>query len=121
MKVLIGVDGTDSSLHALEETVTRTAKAGDELTVGIIADNSDRSFTEIQSDVTEIINSSEVDAIIRHLDGDPGSQLVELAESEDFDKLVIGGGKRSPMGKIQIGNLAEFILLNSRITVSLIR
>ncbi|WP_048075639.1 universal stress protein [Haloquadratum walsbyi] len=121
MKVLLGADGTDGSFHALEKTVTRAAEAGDDLTVGIVTANSDQSLTEIQSGVDDIVEPSYVDATVRHLDGDPGSQLVELAESEDFDKLVIGGSKRSPMGKIQIGSLAEFILLNSPITVSLIR
>jgi len=121
MKILLGVDGTDTSLHALEQTVKRAKEAGDDVTVGIVTRDSDRSVAGTRSDVDEIIESSEIDVTIQHLDGDPGSQLVELAESEDFDKLVIGGGKRSPMGKIQIGSLAEFILLNSRITVSLIR
>jgi nucleotide-binding universal stress UspA family protein len=44
-----------------------------------------------------------------------------VAEEHEFDKIVLGGGETSPMGKIQIGGIAEFVLLNSHVTVSLVR
>ena len=58
---------------------------------------------------------------VRHLSGDPGSQLVDVAEREGFDQIVLGGGQRSPMGKIKLGHIAEFVLLNSPVTVTLVR
>ena len=62
-----------------------------------------------------------VDAEIRHLEGDPGSRLGDTAEEEGFEQIVIGGGQTSPMGKINLGSIAEFVLLNSHVTVSLVR
>jgi nucleotide-binding universal stress UspA family protein len=35
--------------------------------------------------------------------------------------VVIGGGEQSPMGKIRLGHIAEFVLLNSHVTVTLVR
>ena len=62
-----------------------------------------------------------VDAEVRDLTGDPGSQLLDVAESEEFDQIVLGGGQRSPMGKIKLGHIAEFVLLNSPVSVKLVR
>lgn len=122
MKVLLGVGGSDDSIRATEQTAARAAAAGDELTVAVV-DNpaSDRSPEEITETVREILAEEGVDAEIRHLEGDPGSRLVDLAESEGFDQIVLGGGQRSPMGKINVGSIAEFVLLNSHVTVSLVR
>ncbi|RDZ64197.1 universal stress protein [Haloferax sp. Atlit-12N] len=122
MKVLLGIGGSDDSIRALETTVERTANVGDDLTVAIV-DNpaGERSREDIETRVTELLDERGVDAPVRLLDGDPGSALVDLAENEGFDQLVLGGGETSPMGKIQIGNIAEFVLLNSHVTVTLVR
>jgi nucleotide-binding universal stress UspA family protein len=122
MKVLLGIGGTDDSLAALEQTVGRALEAGDDLTVGII-DNpaSGLSPGEVESRVQAVLDEAGLDATVRHLEGDPGSALVDLSEAGDFDKIVLGGGETSPMGKIRIGSIAEFVLLNSHVTVSLVR
>jgi nucleotide-binding universal stress UspA family protein len=46
---------------------------------------------------------------------------VEIAEREAFDEVVLGGGHTSPMGKITIGPIAEFVLLNAKTSVRLVR
>lgn len=122
MKVLLGIGGSDDSVRALEKTVSRTAVTGDELTVALV-DNpaSDRSKGELEETVRTLLESEGVEAEVRRLDGDPGSRLVDVAEAEGFDKIVLGGGQTSPMGKINIGGIAEFVLLNSHVTVTLVR
>ncbi|ADQ65991.1 universal stress family protein [Halogeometricum borinquense DSM 11551] len=122
MKVLLGVGGSDDSIRAVKQTVARAAAAGDDLTVAVVENPaSDRSREEITEIVREILDEEGVEAEVRHLEGDPGSQLVDTAESENFDEIVLGGGETSPMGKINIGSIAEFVLLNSHVTVSLVR
>ncbi|WP_410766346.1 universal stress protein [Haloferax sp. DFSO60] len=122
MKVLLGIGGSDDSIRALEETAERAAKAGDDLSIAIV-DNpaSERSKESIEQTVNDVLSEAGIDAQIVHLKGDPGSELVDMAESEGYDQLVLGGGQTSPMGKIQIGGIAEFVLLNSHITVTLVR
>jgi nucleotide-binding universal stress UspA family protein len=122
MKVLLGIGGTDDSLAALEQTVDRAVEAGDDLTIGVV-DNpaAELSREEVESRVRTVVDEAGLDAEVRHLDGDPGSALVRLSEEEGFDKIAIGGGQRSPMGKIKIGGIAEFVLLNAHVTVSLVR
>ena len=122
MKVLLGVGGTDDSVRALEQTVSRVRDAGDELTVAVL-DNpeSDPTPEDVEQEVRETLDTAAVDAEVRRVEGDPGSRLVEIAEHEGFDQIVIGGGQTSPMGKIKIGQVAEFVLLNSHVTVTLVR
>lgn len=122
MNVLLGIGGSDDSVTALEQTVSRARAASDDLTVAIV-DNpeSDRSKDDIRERVQAVLDDTGFEAAVRDLSGDPGSRLVELAESEGYDQIVLGGGQRSPMGKIQLGHIAEFVLLNSPVTVKLVR
>jgi nucleotide-binding universal stress UspA family protein len=122
MKVLLGVGGTDDSVRALEQTVDRVREAGDELTVAVL-DNPESAPApeDVEQEVRETLDAAELDAEVRRVEGDPGSRLVEIAEHEGFEQIVIGGGQTSPMGKIKIGQVAEFVLLNSHVTVTLVR
>ena len=122
MQVLLGFGGTDDAGEALRKTIERVAETGDDLTVAIVDDPAaDVPREELETTVRDVLGDSDVDAAIRHVEGDAGPALVELAESEGFDRLVLGGGETSPMGKIRIGNLQEFVLLNSHTTVTLVR
>ncbi len=122
MKVLLGLAGGDESITALEQTVERTIETGDELTVALIEKpEAARSQDEMHDQVEQLLSEAGLDASVEQLEGDPGSSLVEYAERGSFDQLVIGGGTLSPMGKIQLGPITEFVLLNSPITVTLIR
>ncbi|MFB6169692.1 MAG: universal stress protein [Haloarculaceae archaeon] len=122
MKVLLGIGGSEDSFRALERTVERAAEAGDELTVAIV-ENPDSSPTadEVETRVREVLQAAGEDADVRRVSGHAGSKLVELAESEGYDQLVLGGGETSPLGKIQLGHIAEYVVLNAKTTVTLIR
>lgn len=122
MKVLLGMGGADDSLDALQETVARARDAGDDLTVAVVENpESGRDPQEVVAEARQEIEDAGLESDVRVLSGDPGSVLVELAEDEGFDQIVLGGGHRSPMGKIRLGHIAEFVLLNSRVSVKLVR
>lgn len=122
MRLLLGIGGSDDSLRALEVTVKRARATGDDLTVAVL-DNPEAALD--QSEVTERAQQALADAgledDVRRLEGDPGPALVDLAESEGFDRVVLGGGKTSPLGKVQLGSITEFVVLNSNVTVTLVR
>ncbi|MFC6863569.1 universal stress protein [Halomicroarcula sp. GCM10025817] len=123
MKILLGVGGSELSYHALDETIERADEAGDDLTIAIFdSEEVETTLEEIQERVEERLAATGFDADVRHIESDqPGGELVELAESEGFDRIVLGGGKRSPLGKIQLGSIVEFVLLNAQTPVTLIR
>lgn len=123
MKLLLGIGGSDDSWRALSQTAERAAEAGDSLTVAIL-ENPDTEMapvdieTKIEQTLTEYEN---LDADVRHVEGDPGAMLVEIGDVEGYDQIVIGGGERSPMGKIRVGQVAEFVVLNAETSVTLVR
>ena len=122
MKVLLGIGGSEDSFRALEEAVGRAKEAGDDLTIAIVENpDSTPDPAEVRERVDEALAAADFDAEVRTLEGHPGSQLLELAERESFDRIVLGGGETSPLGKVQLGSISEFVLLNARTTVTLIR
>ncbi|ELZ32165.1 universal stress protein [Halorubrum sp. E3] len=122
MKVLCGIGGSDDSFRALDRTVDRAAVANDDLTIAVV-DNEDSSVSpdEVVERAEAAADEAEIDAEVRRVEGDPGSRLVEIAETEGFEEIVLGGGHTSPMGKITIGPIAEFVLLNAKTSVTLVR
>ncbi|MFB6164122.1 MAG: universal stress protein [Haloarculaceae archaeon] len=122
MKVLLGIGGSEGSFDALADAVARAKEAGDDVTVAIVdREDIDLSVAEIEDRVRECLADADVDAAVRRLEGHPGSRLVEMAEREGFDRLVLAGGERSPLGKINFDETLEFVLLNAETTVTLVR
>lgn len=122
MKILLGIGGSEDAFEALSRTVERAAAAGDDLTVAVV-DNPDvdRDPDEIEARVRERLEELDVEATVRRVEGDPGSRLTAIAEREEFDAIALGGGQESPMGKIRLGSIAEFVVLNANVTVILVR
>jgi len=120
MHILLGVGGGELSEQALEETVERARAADDELTVAVYADG-DRTLSEQRQRVSDRLGDLGFDAPVRTVEGDPGSNLVALAEDGGFDRIALAGGQRSPLGKIQLDPVSEFVLLNAPMTVTLVR
>lgn len=122
MKLLLGFAGTGQSMRALEKTLDRVAETGDDLTVALFeTPEGPDDVEEFYDIVEECCSDAGVDFDVRELSGDPGSSIVTLAEREGFDRIVMGGGVKSPMGKIQLGPTTEFVLLNAQTTVTLVR
>ncbi len=122
MKVLLGLAGSDESIKTLRRTIERTSDVGDDLTVVIVdKPESKRSQEEMHEQATKLLTEAGIETEVKILEGDPGSALVDFSERGEFDQLVIGGGTVSPMGKIRLGPIAEFVLLNAPTTVKLVR
>lgn len=122
MKVLLGVGGTEDSLRALDRTVERTRETGDDLTVAVLDDPASPADPgDVEARVREALAGAGVDAEVVALEGHPGSRLLEYAENHGCDRIVLGGGETSPLGKVQLGDLAEFVVLNARTSVTLVR
>lgn len=120
MNVLLALDGSELSMRALDETVERALAAGDTLTVAVYAGPDPVDLDEIAETATQRLDAADLDADVHRIEENPGSRLVELAD-DDYDRLVMGGGTVSPMGKIRIGEIIEFVLVNAQTTVTLVR
>jgi nucleotide-binding universal stress UspA family protein len=122
VKLLLGVGGTDDGIRALERTLARVGATGDELAVAVFENPASESTpAEVERMVRERLADAGVEAPVHRLEGHPGSELIGLAEREGFDRIVLGGGEQSPMGKVQVGSVAQFVVVNAPVSVTLIR
>lgn len=120
MKLLLGI-GADDDLSALDATVARAREAGDDLTVAVYTEAGDGDSLSTDGRVRSRLDELDFSAGVRQVQSNPGSRLVELAADGGYDRIVLSGGQRTPMGKISLGKTAEFVLLNARTSVTLIR
>jgi nucleotide-binding universal stress UspA family protein len=122
MRLLLGVGGTHDSFRALERTLARARDAGDELTVAVLENPaSEPDVGTVERRVREAVEAADVDADVVVLRGEPGPELVGYAEREEYDRIVLGGGERSPMGKVRLGSVSEYVLVNAQTSVTLVR
>ena len=122
MNVLLGHDGSEGAWEAFHQTLERAVAVGDDVTIAIYDDTAvDATPEEIERQIESELDAYDIDVGTRHVEGHVAGTLVETVDSEDFDRLVISGGKRSTLGKIRLGNVAEFVVLNSETPVTLIR
>lgn len=119
MHLLFGIGDADDAMEALDATVERARAVGDTLTVAVY--DEEGAAEDIAASVRDRLATLEFEATVRTLDGEPGGQLVELADRDDVDRIVLPGGTRSPLGKIRLDRATEFVLLNANTTVTLIR
>jgi nucleotide-binding universal stress UspA family protein len=120
MQILLGLDGSELSVRALDRTIARARETGDSLTVAVYAGTTDETLDELEGLARDRTASAGVDAAVHRIEGDPGSALLDLA-ADGHDRIVLGGGTISPMGKIRLGDVVEFVLANATTTVTLVR
>lgn len=65
----------------------------------------------------DAIEDTDVEATAVGVVGDPEDAIVTYAENEDASYLVIGGRKRSAVGKAIFGSVTQSIIINSDIPV----
>lgn len=89
------------------ETVDKTGQAVD---MDELKQRAEEVSREIGEDVV-----SEFEAV--GLFGDVSKELIRYAETHGADYLVIGGRKRSPVGKALFGSVTQAVLLHSSVPV----
>jgi nucleotide-binding universal stress UspA family protein len=122
MRILLGAGEVERVREVLEAAVSRAREADDEIVVAVVdRPDTDSAPAAVEERVRDVLSDLEFDAEVRRLEGHAGSRLVDLAETEGFDRIALDGGERSPLGKVQLGSTAEFVLLNARSTVTVLR
>lgn len=134
-RILVPFDGSKPSTVALTHALE--VHPGSEITTLYVADanglgalDGDRSeipeaeadrasevFEEVRSraEVYEATVSTDVRA------GDPAQTIVEYAEEEEIDQIVMGSHSRSGLSRILLGSVAEEVVREAPVSVTVAR
>ncbi len=61
----------------------------------------------------ETLRNAGIETAVHDVSGDPASAIVEVAAEFDVDAIVVGARRRSPVGKVLFGSVAQAVLLES--------
>jgi nucleotide-binding universal stress UspA family protein len=117
--VVIGVDDNEERAMACARAAASLPGDASEKRVTVIhsfTDNpSGASASQLASvrDVTDFLEERGIEVEVTESSGDPADQLLEVAQEEDADLIVVAGRKRSPTGKALFGSVTQSVILNA--------
>jgi len=117
--VVIGVDDNEDRAMACAQAVADLPGDASEKQVTVIhsfTDNpSGASASQLSSvrHVTDFLEERGLTVDVTESSGDPADQLLEVAQDENADLIVVAGRKRSPTGKALFGSVTQSVILNA--------
>ena len=77
--------------------------------------------TDISDDVASLIDVSDVEFEIETTVGRPAREVVEYAEKNDVDQIIVGSHGRAGVSRVLLGSVAEEIVRRSSVPVTVVR
>ena len=113
-------------LHVIEPLNMRYVEearkqSGEELTPEESYERVIEDTEEFLSRFVESAEESGVDASHDHTVGKPSREIVEYADENDVDHIVIGSHGRSGVSRILLGSVAEKVARRSSVPVTVVR
>lgn len=137
-RILVPYDGSDASKTALERALEENPDA--EITVLNVLDSTNRAYTGVQASGAESLNDAqreEAEELFQQAKnhaadydmtiqtavqvGTPGEVIVEYAQENNIDHIIMGSHGRSGLSRIVVGSVAETVIRNSPLTVTIAR
>jgi nucleotide-binding universal stress UspA family protein len=115
-RVLVGVDGSTCSAHAMKWAADLARRAGFELVVARVRQPGEqRSMEELEDWLVSLaVGADRVRTML--LDGDPPDALLEACKSQHVDLLVVGSRGAGGFAHLHIGSVAHHLLYLTHLT-----
>ena len=130
MKIMVGYDGSDASMKALE-TAQKHAKAFGGMVYLVHAEKEtpELEYKDIKKAERILIDAehvckdnkipSEKHVVINDLE--PGESLVQFANEHHIDLIVLGIQKTSKVGKMIFGSTVQYVILEAECPVATVK
>ena len=135
--VLLATDTSATSASAERAGVELAARIGANLILLSVIDPSrlrlpggvfhtrvDQVRTERESALARIVEDARrhgVSALFLIWEGDPGAVVIEAAEAEGADVIVVGSHARGPVGRLLLGSVSSYVVDHAKRTVVVVR
>ena len=126
MKIMVGYDGSVASKKAVDLAISH-AKAFDGEIVAVASmdkgtdddlkaiNRMEAELEKLKSDIKSQGPSCETHLLIRGMS--PGEDLVEYAQEQKIDEIILAIQRTSKVGKLVFGSTAQYVILNANCPV----
>jgi len=122
MKILVGYDGSNSAKDALTlakkhaaafgaEVVVATSLTGGSVTHAVEVEHATEDLEAAKKMFDDDNITCETKLLVRGMT--PGEDLVDFADENGIDEIVIGIKRRSKVGKLLFGSNAQYIIIKA--------
>lgn len=138
MTVLVAYDGSDPAQGAVEHAIDKYPDeeivllrviemssghlmAGWDLLQERLKEAQDENAVELSEEVRDLIDEADAAFRVETAVGKPAQEIVEFAETEGVDVIVVGSHGREGVSRVLLGNVAEKIVRRAPMTVTVVR
>ena len=125
-KVLVPIDGSTSSMRALDIAIDFAKRYGSKITALIVDDGSLENVGEVSKKVEEKSRKAGVVVRVKVKKLDPlthstASNIIEESIEEDYDLIIVSARGRTTNPDLMLGSVALSTIINTPTSVLLIR
>ena len=128
MNILVGYDGTEESKRGLKLAKMHAKAFNGKLLVlqSRVTSLPEKDFKKAEKEMEEIKKEAEKSGIncetfLQVKAMTPGEHIIQFAEKNKIDEIVIGFVSSAKLGKLFLGSTASYILEKTRCTVVIAR
>lgn len=136
-KILVPVDGSDCSIHALEYAARRqetsegveilvlnvqsSMRPSRTLTRSLISEYQTRNFEEAMKPVRAALRRLRIEAKCHKRIGNPAQTIVAFAQAKRCTEIAMGNRGLGAMAGIVLGSVARKVIVTARVPVVLVK
>lgn len=133
-RILVGVDGSEGSEHALNKAISVIDEFGELFLLAVIPSQSNEIFLDSKmlnklKVKAEVIIEEMISNIGKHSfnitvmveEGDPSAKIIDLANKLGVDLIVLGSKGSSKLGRYLIGSVANRVVQYAHKPVMVVR
>lgn len=133
--LLLATDGTDGARQATDHAITLAEQLGASLHIVSVSEDGphstekqDEMRSDPENEATSALEDAERAALERDLEvtttvrhGVPQEEIVDVAETNEIDMVVLGTAGRTGLDHLVVGSVAEEVVRNAPVPVVTVR
>jgi nucleotide-binding universal stress UspA family protein len=138
-KIFIATDGSDQNKKAIQHALEFAKMCGAKLYAGYVVDTAafasipmdagwemmyellEKEANEVTTSVGEIAQKENIPFESVILEGHPGSEIVDFADKQGMDLIIMGTLGKRGLDHFLLGSVAENVIRNSKVPVLVVR